>query len=505
VQASLDRSSALDVAYVLVGKQTTPAAVSRGLLKGDDCDKVTHFVRAASVGAYAVATATKGSGAVAANVFGAAAHAAAASGKNTSTKAGDPDACNSSKGDDANPPNNCGSPFRLELSPVKEGGAAASTTATAASAAPPKQEETDSKSIPDPCPEGFKLMAGKCAVVAAAVAATAAPTHHLCAPEDKDDCEKQCAAGDPGSCFNLASQTYYTVGGGMTDEQRARVVELEKKACDGGIASGCSDYATICHSADKNPCSDADALKALNKACDLGGSDGCEFLGQAYFNIGDTFGLKQDYATGTKFYTRSCNLGDASGCRSVAQIYFSDKYGARDPAAGDKLLSQFCAQGDENTCLDLGRSLLGLGISTNKYGPETPVKEIADALVRGRASLAKACELGQPVACLVYFRTLAGAGDADARKTLVDKCPDDTQASEECGCLGASLFDGKGGAADKKRGLDLMGRSSDRELALRAAQILKNGDGVKKNEKRGKEILDRLCDKERYTPACQAR
>ncbi|NJK33062.1 MAG: hypothetical protein HC927_11995, partial [Deltaproteobacteria bacterium] len=53
-EAGLDRSSAIDIALVTVGKHLSQvASVSRVQLEGD-CEGATHFVRSAIVGAFAV-------------------------------------------------------------------------------------------------------------------------------------------------------------------------------------------------------------------------------------------------------------------------------------------------------------------------------------------------------------------------------------------------------------------------------------------------------------------
>jgi TPR repeat protein len=526
VQASLDRSSALDVAYVLVGKRSTPAAVFRALLQGDECDQVTHFVRAASVGAYAVATATKGSGAVAANVFGAAAHAAASSGKNTSTKAGDPDACNSSKGNDANPPDNCGSPFRLELSPVKDGAPAGSTatgsaTDSGAAAAAPKQADVQLASMPDPCPEGFKLTAGKCAPVAAIKGA------HLCAPDDRTDCDTQCTAGDVGSCFNLATLVRTEAGGYVDGRARSeptaaqvtelkRAVELDKRACAGGHADGCWEYGKYCPiEGEGDNCTGPQAAASLDKGCKLGSAKGCAELAWGYLEKSADLGLTKDEAKGAQLYRRACDLGDKSSCTYLAGLMFSGEHMAKDPAAGDKLLSQFCAQGDMDLCRELAFDLvgwqpwrseyIGKAMEVRELSIKTPA-EIPDALPRARTLLTKVCKADANF-CDELAAVLAELDEPDARAKLTALCPDDKKDTAECAYLGVSLFDGKGGPADKKRGIALMANGAVRPVSFRAATILKKGDGVKKDPKRADAIMTGICGpkfKDDFLPWCKA-
>ena len=114
----LERGSSIDVALVMVGKRgSTAGAVSKDTLKGT-CEGATHVVRAAYVGAFAMARGSRGKVRAVAEVFGAGGEAKSESQKHTSNKDGDVTACKSSSPDSPKPPDQCQSALRLELTPI---------------------------------------------------------------------------------------------------------------------------------------------------------------------------------------------------------------------------------------------------------------------------------------------------------------------------------------------------------------------------------------------------
>lgn len=497
VGGEVERASALDIAYVLVGKRSTPAIVSRGVLEGSQCGEATHYIRAATVGAFAIQSSTKGRVAAAAEVFAVgSASGESSSAKQAAKKDGNPQACEQSKpGADA-PPGECRSAIRFELVPVSD-----------KAPGPPKEAKGGSgrevKSIDDPCPEGFSLSAGKCVK-----GGGAQPAAHLCAPKDVADCEAQCNANHPGSCLNLANLAYRDYGkkdasDAETKANETRAVDLWKKACDGGVMPACTEYGLSRTERYGSYAKDFKvATAALNKACEAGDKDGCYWLADASFSGG--FGLDKDVISGMVLLRRACKLGDGLACREIGEYNFAGKYIARDPRTGDKVLTQFCNQGDIKACYDLGQHLLGLFVDEDK--PENPVAEIPDAKVRGRALYEKTCkEAGDWVAgkraCNVLARILLDDNDARGRAVLASRCPANGEG-EACGLLGRAMFDGKGGAADKAKGIDMMIASKDDDFVFRGAKALLEGDGVKADPARAKKPLALLC-KDGHKASCR--
>jgi TPR repeat protein len=499
----LERASALDIAYVLVGKRSTSALVHRTVLEGSQCGEATHYVRAATVGAFAIQTATKGRVAAAAEVFGTSTSAQSGSEKQSAKKDGDPKACEQSKPNASAPPGECRSAIRFELVPIQDNFAAKDKKDDKKD---DKKGNSEAKSLSDPCPEGFHLISGKCSLKTSDTKVA-----YLCHKRDVADCEAQCAAGHMGSCYNLGNLAFMNYYKDVSNEQNIqdekRALSLWKQSCEGGVLQGCSDYGYARSTKSGGmPPDTQEAVSYSLKACDGGFHEGCSNLAGWYLN--GRAGVEKDVPSGMQFLNRACKLGDSDSCLELGEFYFSGKYVARDPITGDKLLSQFCNQGNDHACADLANHLLGL--YDDDEAPEKPVPEIKDAKARGRALYEKACKASDKSIsfspCDTLGRLLSEEGDPRGRSLLSERCPDSQtdKSLHACSYLGASLFDGKGGPADKAKGVALMAKSNLDAYKFRAALAYLQGDGVKKNEALGKRMLRRLCHDEAYKPACEA-
>jgi formylglycine-generating enzyme required for sulfatase activity len=118
LEADLERGGQLVVKTTVVGIYRSDKSVTRGDLKGTDCEKATHLVAAISVGAFrllAGADAHVGAG-VSAVVAGA--KASSQSDRNTENLGGREEACEHATASDAAPPAGCGSPLRLEVAEI---------------------------------------------------------------------------------------------------------------------------------------------------------------------------------------------------------------------------------------------------------------------------------------------------------------------------------------------------------------------------------------------------
>lgn len=505
VGGGVERASALDIAYVLVGKRTTPALVSRGVLEGSQCDEATHYIRSATVGAFAVQTSTKGRVAAAAEVFGASTSGDSSSARQNARKDGNPQACEQSRpGSDA-PPAECRSAIRFELVPVSDKAPVARGKDDKGGKGDKGDKEGSKEvaSLENPCPEGFALVAGKCAKQSDAARAA-----HLCAPQDLDDCEAQCTGGHAGSCFNLANLAYRDYGKSVSDAETVRnedrALALWKKACDADVFAACTQYGdNRASKTGSQPRDMAASQQALGRACSGGDAEGCYLLADQ--RLRGAGGAPKDPAAAMDLLARACKLGESWACRDQGEYLFAGKHGiARDPARADALLSQFCKQGDISSCHDLGQHLLGLYEDDDR--PESPLAGIPDARARGRALLEKTCRSGQKQtarACVVLGRILVEDNDPKGRALLAERCSADGKG-DACIFLGRALVAGKGGPADKAAGVETLLKSSDDDAMFTAAQALDRGDGVKKNAARAREILGKLCTQEEHKPSCEA-
>lgn len=510
----MDRAAALDVAYVLVGKRTTPALVNRTALEGSQCGEATHYVRAASVGAFAVQTSTKGRVAAAADVFGSSGSGASGSTKQNAKKDGNPKACEDSKPGAEQPPGECRAAIRFELVPIADKAIAKKgddkSEGKQDGKNPPKtdgkgdKDKSSGQVLDDPCPEGYALSGGKCAKKAAD-----AKVAHLCAPKDTVDCEAQCTAGHMGSCHNLANLAYGNYGKRDTSDKQneqdeTRAAELWKKACDADVLAACNAYGDARSSKTGTFARDYDvATAAYKKACDGGYGEAC--YTRADQLLTGSRGITKDPVAGFSLLTRACKLGESWACRDMGEYLFQGKYGIpKSPATADKLLGMFCSQGDIKACDDLGLHLLGLFDDDDK--PEVANPDIPNAKVRGRAILEKVCRSTTNKAaraCTVLGRVLAEDNDPKGRVLLTERCAADNHG-DACMFLGRSFMDGKGGPADKAKGVELLLKSNDEDAMTRAAIAIQKGDGVKKDPAKAKSILEKLCKEEHHKAACEA-
>jgi len=344
IRGKLDRSEALDLAMVMVGRRSTP---HRGLRKsaekeGAGCDGATHLVQAAFVGAFALKRGSKGEVSSAAEVFGAGAEGRSSAERETLTRDGDVEACGSSSGDASAPPSGCGAMLRLDLMPLVAEGEVGALTAV----------------VPG-CPDGFVRVDERC--VGDSTLA------HVCPPDEEAECQTQCNAGNMPSCYNLAQLHADPPPTGLTPEPRTKALGLFRKACDGGVEAACVGlgdiiigdaqrtgkprmanafdqalplYARGCAAGVARGCTRQawihssqarmrpDPEKAIilsRRGCDLGSGPGCSLLATELASKGKIDEAYQAYSSG-------CDGGDVYGCIRVAMLSF---LGA-DPVHGVK-------------------------------------------------------------------------------------------------------------------------------------------------------------------------
>lgn len=190
LEGEVQAGRTLDLGLVIVGKRTTVRAQAlRADLRGD-CAGASHFVRAATVGAFALKTGKRGSVRTVASLFGAGVAAKTQSSRDFSTRDGEMSSCLATDLTAENPPARCSALLRVELLPILD-----------------ERQKTDEKGVATPsCPPGMVWNGGKCA--------TAARTpRHTCKPKDLPDCTEQCGRGDGKSCDSAA--WFYHLGKGV--------------------------------------------------------------------------------------------------------------------------------------------------------------------------------------------------------------------------------------------------------------------------------------------------
>lgn len=332
ISGGLERGTTLDIAMMIVGKKrTTWDAPSIKDLKGK-CDGATHFVRGATVGAFAMESGSAAKVRAAAEIFGAGAAAGSNSSKETQNRDGDVSDCQKATPDSEKAPPQCGAPIRLVLAPLAKGDAAP------AQAAPQEAKvESTEKSA---CPEGLVFADGKCTKPEAAKS-------YECKPSDPADCKTQCDKGNAASCGILAEQK-------ASARDWAAASDLMKKACDGGHARSCAVLGRMTATGVAGKPDLAAAIPLFQKSCDAADALGCRELGRGYL-AGDA-PLAKDETKASGLFRQACDGGDNQGCSLLAGMVQEGKGVAKDPVKSAQLYKRACDGGLLSACASAGRA-----------------------------------------------------------------------------------------------------------------------------------------------------
>ncbi len=465
LSAEMQRGSALDVAYVTVGKRRTPLnAVARTQL-GGSCSSATHFVRGVYVGAFAMRRGTAGKLRGAVEVLGFGLRGGTESSSERVARDGDSKACAVPAIGREAPPENCGSLLRLEL------------VAVDADDKPPEMDVAQ-------CPAGMVMRQGKCSHAVRGIP-------HQCDPKQPSQCATQCDKGDAPSCALHAFNLHYGYNGVTKDVARAR--ELYESSCASKVQHACAGLGILYSRGEAGVKRDFDKANALSrKACDAGVPRGCNNLGVSH-EKGQ--GVPVDQATATKLYERGCSGGLAFACVNLGISHLNGRGVPRDPARARVLFEQGCDAEPEN-CVQLAH-LYARGTEVPQDWARAAMlyrkacdgarsdrgneacKELAWSYILGRGvtkdvgqgmrRLKTACDDGHPRACLdkaiIHFRgehveknELKGNGilETACRRGVGDACSD----------LGYSYEIGQGVAKDMARASQYYDRACELESGI---------------------------------------
>jgi uncharacterized protein len=297
--AELERGASLDVAMMIVGKsRTTWISPTREDLKGD-CEGATHFVRGATLGAFALDVGQKSSARSAAEIFGLGANAGSATTRAVANRDGALDACRTAEPRSENPPSQCGALIRLELNPIAKAALASSVE----SAPQPAAAEGVA------CAEGFVWSAGKCTPKEDAKTFT-------CDPQDAQSCLTQCQNGDADSCAALGYMLLTGQGGLEADPPKAYL--LASKSCEFGSRVGCYNAALQLDGGIGVAKDRTASLAGYNVACNGGLGEACFAAGYRYFSGDET---PVDKGLAAALFARGCNAGELNSCVNLGVQY----------------------------------------------------------------------------------------------------------------------------------------------------------------------------------------
>ena len=420
LSSEVKAGKSIDLAMVLVGKRSAPLyeATAEDLVGA--CDGATHFVRAANLGAFAMATGTVGKASAAVEIWQAGANSKSESEKSTTNKDGSLDSCKTSKPDAPEPPSECQSAVRLELMPLSDQRKDKKEKAAA------KEARKITQAL-DPCPKGFVLSGGICT--------NDANAPRLCKVDDEAGCKAQCDRKHAESCQNLGA-----ILAKKKDIKGSNAAY--EKACVAEIGDACATLGwNLFAEADEPSAKIKDqAMSYLGKACSLGSGIGCEnagYVAESGF---------EDVLQAASYYSRACKLGSGYACSSLSIYYFEGREGIKkDPTQGLKLLARACNARNDEECDTLARVLFkgDYGVTKNPK-LAAKIEQIA-------------CNMDAYAFCLDAGRYWKAVGDASKAVAAWERgCNSPRTDVEACRMLALAHREGEGTAKDEAKANKLL-------------------------------------------------
>jgi len=462
LEGEMSRGATLEVALVMVGKRmTTARRAYRKELEGD-CSGATHFVRGATVGAFAMETGTQAKLRSATELFGAGVAASSSSAKQVRTREGDLSDCQTADPDAAAPPKQCGSPLRVDLAPILTGGDASSLDE-------PAMVSMDI--IESECPDHMVMRDGKCA----------APTEgagYQCRGIDPVECKTQCDLNHGGSCLNLGWA--YEQGIDVTKDHR-KAFALYRKSCELETTEGCRAVAFMYLNGLGVAADPAKAREFYQTSCDEGDALGCSNLGVIYAH---GKGVAKDIDRAVGLYRRACNGGNPRGCINLGSVYEEGSGVAKDPIQAAKLYKRACIGEHPSGCVGLGY-LYDEGIGVKKDGDNA------------RSLYQRGCRYGDLKTCvdlgLRYDQGNRAPEDPKRAFDLFDKACAGANV-RGCANLGVMYRHGRAVAKDTSRAAELFEGTCKENIACASlGELYALGEGVAKDRKRAKKLLSAPC------------
>jgi TPR repeat protein len=501
--ADMQSGTTIDIGLVIVGKRTAVrTSAERAELKGE-CEGATHFVRGATIGAFAVQTGERSKVGTVAGIFGAEASYKTSSSKLVSKKDGSLDSCKGSSTEAPKAPEGCGSLLRLELRPFDAPKIAAKDSAGKPIAA---------SEIPE-CGDGLVWDGRKCA-------SKVTTKSFACSGKDEAQCRAQCDKSNAKSCTQLAvlyrnagkdqiqAVAFFKKACGLGDESacaelgshllhgigvqadRFRAFETFQKACTAGDGLGCSFLGGMHRSGTAPDSKVEQAFSLFKRACSGGLSQGCVELGVMYEQGVAT---PRDYKKAVEQYQRACRADNQDGCAHMGILYSSDRKGVGlDRAKAMDYFRAACERNSALGCTELGNTYFrGAGLERDKQGDND--KEAARLYE-------KACSLwgGAEGCARLGYLMMYGYGvkkDSYAGVAKIEKgCNEGSGYA--CVELGKVYTSGRLRARDPVKAFEYYEKACnlfEGEGCRLIGLLYRNGDGVAKDDRRAHGFFERGC------------
>jgi len=342
LEAAFAAGKSLDLAYILVGNQTTTrteATVSE--LQGR-CEGATHFIYQTHIGAWAMGTSASGEVSAAMEVFGRGGGGGAAKSVEKMSSDGDPARCDATSQADREPTDGCSALLRTTLFAL---GHDVQTT--------PETRREGRR-----CIEGFVFKDGQC------IQDDGVP---VCSPDSEDAvCIKACQAGAAPACALFADRKNAALTSPKLGkrEKQATLDVLEGaraaliRACDEGEGSACTSMAYLHFrdlTGDKKEKNQREGLDYAKRGCMAGDSRACGMVQLAFTtDSGKIVGVERDPSKYMTLLELGCAQGAALPCSYMAQLEGTSILGKERTGVALAYAQKACVGEDAMGCLFLG-------------------------------------------------------------------------------------------------------------------------------------------------------
>ncbi len=152
-------------------------------------------------------------------------------------------------------------------------------------------------------------------------------------------CRDACNAGDPASCMSRA------IAIEKSEPSEART--LYERACELGLVSGCTNYASLVFASGAADPQFACAERVFDRSCTAKDPFACGMLGRMILDAAKT---KEALTKGSEHLQRTCDALEGFPCRVLARHLEIGQLGTFDPAMIGTLLERACHGGDRAAC-----------------------------------------------------------------------------------------------------------------------------------------------------------
>ena len=366
LDSQLSRGATVDLAMMSVGQQRTSLLeVTPHHLSGR-CQKATHYVHSATVGAFVMTQGEESQLNAAAKVFTTGGELNSSSKRTFSFRDGEIKACKKSLSHALKPARGCGAILKLYLIPINK------TSKTKAASVIGR---INSRKIHIPsCPRGLEFRKGKCTRIVR--------KRIRCDQKHLGGCPKRCKRDQDAFACMIQGHAYLEGKGIKTNTTKASF--YLKRACDLKEAAACYLLGDLWESGKKTllkraagyydrgcklgsgracyqlgqlydqgrgvPQDRLRAFKAYQEGCSAGHPSACHHLGKSY-SKGQV--VKQSLTKSFKFYLRSCEGGSPIGCHQVAMSYAKGKGVQRASKNKVKYHRKACRLGHAKSCKNI--------------------------------------------------------------------------------------------------------------------------------------------------------